>query len=65
MRALAYVLEKSKGKLTYASVAALAIGLAATLAGVDLAPEELDAVIAALATIGAVYGRWRATREAS
>ena len=51
-----------KGKLTYASIATLAIGLVTTMIGVDMAPAEVDAIVTALATIGAVYGRYRATR---
>jgi hypothetical protein len=56
-------LKLAKGKLTYASGAALAIGLIAELAGVDLAPAEVDAVVTALATVGVFYGRWRANQE--
>ena len=51
-----------KGKLTYASIAALAFGLVSTMIGVDIAPTEVDAIVTALATVTAIYGRWRATK---
>lgn len=53
---------KLKGKLTYASIAALVIGLVSELLGIDIAPTEVDAIATAAATAGALYGRWRATR---
>lgn len=51
-----------KGKLTYASVVALVLGLVAELVGIDIAPTEVDAIVTALATLGAFYGRYRASR---
>lgn len=51
-----------KGKLTYGGISALAVGLVSELLGVDLAPAEVDAVMTAVATLAAIYGRWRATR---
>lgn len=51
-----------KGKLTYAGIGALVIGLVTQLLGIDIAPPEVDAVLTAGAAIVAVYGRWRATR---
>jgi len=50
-----------RGKLTYSGIGALVIGLVSELLGIDLAPTEVDAVMTAIATLAAIYGRWRAT----
>lgn len=54
--------NKLRGKLTYSGITALAIGLVSELLGIDLAPVEVDAVMTAVATLAAIYGRWRAAR---
>lgn len=54
--------NKIRGKLTYSGISALAVGLVSELLGIDLAPVEVDAVMTAVATLAAIYGRWRATR---
>ena len=58
------LLNAGKGKLTYASVGVLVAGLVAQLFGIDIAPAEVDALVTAAATIGAIYGRYRATKAA-
>jgi len=55
--------NKFRGKLTYSGIGALVIGLVSELLGVDLAPTEVDVVMTAIATLAAIYGRWRATHE--
>lgn len=52
-----------RGKLTYAMVGALALQALAAVVGIDIAPAELDALGVAVATLGALYGRWRATKS--
>lgn len=52
-----------KGKLTYASIGVLAFGLVSQVLGVDVAPTEVDALVTAVATIAAIYGRWRAAQQ--
>lgn len=61
-RAAKKLIEKTKGKLTYASVGALVIGLVSQQLNVDIAPAEVDVLVTAAATVGAIFGRWRATR---
>jgi uncharacterized protein YcfJ len=51
-----------KGKLTYTAIGAIAIGTVAKLFGVDIAGQEIDTLIQAVAVGVAVYGRWRATK---
>jgi hypothetical protein len=55
-----------QGKLTYASVAVLALSWLAQRFDVPLLPEDAESIVAALlavaGTIGGVYGRWRATK---
>ena len=51
-----------KGKLTYVTAVALGLQLVAQLLGVDVAPTEVDALVAAGTVALNIYGRWRATR---
>ncbi len=60
-RIIKAIAKRSRGKLTYASVGALVVGLVSELLGVDIAPDEVDALLTFAATAGALYGRWRAT----
>jgi hypothetical protein len=52
------LLDKTRGKLTYGSIAALA----ALALGVEIGPEEVTNIAAGVLTLTAIYGRWRATR---
>jgi hypothetical protein len=58
------VLDLFKGKLTYASVAALAAQALAAVFGIDIAPGEVEAVLIAATAAVAVFARWRATHDA-
>lgn len=55
-----------KGKLTYASIGVLLLSWAAAKLDVPLLPEDaeklVELVVAFAGTVGALYGRWRATR---
>jgi hypothetical protein len=55
-----------QGKVTYASIAVLAVSWLAQRFDVPLLPEDAEAVVSAvgvvLGTLGGVYGRYRATK---
>jgi hypothetical protein len=55
-------ISKTKGKLTYAGIAALAFGYLEPLIGVNLLSSEVDALVTAGGVIAAIYGRYRATK---
>lgn len=56
-----------KGWLTYLSGGGLALSWLAERFGIPATPDEiesaLNAVLAAVSTVGVIYGRWRATRK--
>lgn len=55
-----------QGKLTYTGVVVLGLGWVFERFGVPVAPAELEgmvaAIVAAVGTAAALYGRWRATK---
>lgn len=55
--------RRLKDRVLDAGIGALVIGAVASLFGVDIAPTEVDTLVTAAATLGAIYGRWRATRS--
>jgi hypothetical protein len=56
-----------QGKVTYASIAVLAVSWLAQRFDVPVLPDDAEAVVAAvgalLGTVGGVYGRYRATKQ--
>jgi hypothetical protein len=48
----------------FAALAALVIGNVAALLGVDIAPEQIDVLVTAGATLVAIYAQWRAGKAA-
>lgn len=56
--------DRFKAKLLLdGGIGALIIGLVSELVGIDIAPGEVDIVMTAIATLAAIYGRWKATQE--
>ena len=58
------LLKKTKGKLTYGAGITLALGALSQALGIDIAPAEVDVIVSFAATLGVLYGRYRATRGA-
>lgn len=55
--------DKLKDRAVEGGLAALIIGLVSELVGIDIAPTEIDVLMTSVATLAALYGRWRERRE--
>ena len=55
--------KTAREDLAAGGVLALVIGLVSELAGVNIAPTEVDAVVTGLAALAALYARWKAREQ--
>jgi hypothetical protein len=62
MKLLKRLREKLAQRAVEGGFAALLIGLLSELAGIDIAPTEIDTLMTAAAVLAAIYGRWRERR---
>ena len=56
--------DKLTDRAVEGGLAALIIGLVSELVGIDIAPTEIDVLMTSVATLAALYGRWRERRSA-
>ena len=62
-RVAARAMETARGKLTYASIAAILLPVISSAVGIEIVPADIEPIYQGVLAAVALFGKWRASRN--